>query len=186
MIRRTGRQRKPRTIWQEKGTPPKSQDPKIPKKAARTAEKTALKPIATGPLPEEAGFDINHLPELPIYQPPLDLQFQSVKSLATDLSELRCFQQLLTPAIVDEIVVTTNSYTGNFLQLNSAELADLNINVRAWKLVNSTDIWRYIGCLLHMGVHKESKCDEHWSKTGYLGRFTGLGRFQQVHRFFII
>lgn len=76
---------------------------------AGTVEKTALKPIANGRLPEEAGLDINHLPELPIYQPPLDLQFQSATSLATDLSELQCFHQLLTPAIVDEFVVATNS-----------------------------------------------------------------------------
>jgi Transposase IS4 len=175
MLLRTEYERKARTIWQQKGAPPAAKDPKIPKKAARTAEKTALKPIATGPLPEEAGLDINHLPELPDYQPPLDLQFQSGKSLATDLSEPQCFQQLLTPAIVDEI----------FLQ-NSAKLADPDINVRSWKLVNSTDIWRYIGCLLYMGVHKESKCDEHWSKTGYLERFMGLTRFQQIHRFFTL
>jgi hypothetical protein len=67
MMRRTGRQRKPRTVWQEKGAPLQLKDPKIPKKAARDAEKTALKPIATGLLPEEASLDINDLPELPIY-----------------------------------------------------------------------------------------------------------------------
>jgi hypothetical protein len=67
MIRRTGRQRTPPTIWQEKGAPPKSKDPKIPKKAARTAEKTDLKPIATGSLSDKASLDINHLSELPIY-----------------------------------------------------------------------------------------------------------------------
>jgi hypothetical protein len=67
MICRTGRQRKPRTVWQERGAPPKSKDRKIPKRAARDAEKTALKPITTGLLPEEACLDINHLPKLPIY-----------------------------------------------------------------------------------------------------------------------
>jgi hypothetical protein len=67
MIRRTGRQRKPRTIWQEKRAPLKSKDLKISKKAARTAEKTALKPIATGPLLEEADLNINYLSKLSIY-----------------------------------------------------------------------------------------------------------------------
>jgi hypothetical protein len=98
-----------------------------------------LKPIATGPLPEEAGLDINHLPELPIYELLLDLQFQPSKSLATDLSELQCFQQLLTPAIIDKIVIATNSYAAN-LRKNSAKSTKSDIHVRLWKPVNSTDI----------------------------------------------
>ena len=94
---------------EQKGALSKSRARKIFKKVAGTAEKTALKPIANGRLPDKAGLDMNHLPELPIDQPPLDLQFQSGKSLAIDLSELQCSQQLLTPASVDKFVVATNS-----------------------------------------------------------------------------
>ena len=63
----------PITGWEQKGAPSAVLDPKIPKKAARTKKKTALKPIAVGPLPEDVLLDTNDLPELPTYKPPLDL-----------------------------------------------------------------------------------------------------------------
>jgi hypothetical protein len=37
------------------------------KKTARTEEKTALKPITVGSLPETLEFDEDNLPKLPIY-----------------------------------------------------------------------------------------------------------------------
>jgi hypothetical protein len=48
--RKSQRLRKPRTICEKKEAPSAARDLKITKKAARTVEKTALKPIATGPL----------------------------------------------------------------------------------------------------------------------------------------
>jgi hypothetical protein len=32
---------------------------------------------------------------------------------------------------------------------------------RPWKPVNSTDVWRYIECLLYMGEHIEKKHEEY-------------------------
>jgi hypothetical protein len=84
--------------------------PKITRKTARTTKKTALKPVATGPLPEAVGLDKKSLPELPTYRPPLELEFTPSESLATGLSQLETFQQLLTPAIIDRIIAATNSY----------------------------------------------------------------------------
>ena len=81
----------PKTIWEEKGAPSAASDPKITKKAARTEQKTALKPIAVRPLPETAELDEKDLPELFTYEPPFNLQFQTSKSLVTDLSELQIF-----------------------------------------------------------------------------------------------
>ena len=72
--------RKTRIIWEQKGTPSAANDPKITKKNARTAEKTALKPVATGPLPKTVEFDVDHLPELPVYISSLDLQFETSNS----------------------------------------------------------------------------------------------------------
>jgi hypothetical protein len=51
-LRRSQRQPKPRIIWEEKGAPSAARDPKITSRSVRTNEKTALKPIATGLLPE--------------------------------------------------------------------------------------------------------------------------------------
>jgi hypothetical protein len=95
-----------------------------------------LKPIATGFLPE---LDESNLPELPTYEPPLQLQFQPSESLATGLSELETFQELLTPAIVDIIVEATNSYAAN-ARPNQSEINNLDLHIRHWKPVNPTDI----------------------------------------------
>jgi hypothetical protein len=84
-LRRSQRRAKPITIWEEKRAPPAAKDPKITKKSARIEEKTALKPIATGPLP---GLDKDNLPELPVFELLLKLQFQPLKSLAVGLSKL--------------------------------------------------------------------------------------------------
>lgn len=73
-LRRSQRQRKPKTIQEQKGAPSAASDLKVTRKAARTVEKTALKPIATGTFPEGCGgLKKNSLPELPDYTPPLNL-----------------------------------------------------------------------------------------------------------------
>jgi hypothetical protein len=72
-LRRSERKLKPAIIWEEKGAPSAAKDLKITKKNARTEEKTTLKPVATGPLPESIEFDEKHLSELSIYKPPLNL-----------------------------------------------------------------------------------------------------------------
>jgi Transposase IS4 len=158
--RKSQRLRKPATIWKEKGAPSAANDPKITKKTVRTVEKTALKPVATGPLSKAVGFDAAYLPKLSTYKPSLELKFQLSISLAIDLSELEVFQQLLTPAIIDRIIDTTNSYAAN-TRANNPEILKLNSRTRLWKPVNSTEIWRYIGCLLYKGSHIERKHEEH-------------------------
>jgi hypothetical protein len=75
--------RKARAIWEQRGAPPAAKDPRITSKTARTVEKTALKPLATGPLPIAVSFDADHLPELPTYTPPLDSEFQTNTAYGT-------------------------------------------------------------------------------------------------------
>jgi Transposase IS4 len=76
------------------------------------------------------------------------------------LSELKTFQQLLTLAIIDQIVIMTNSYVINARNIEDFE-EELKIYARSWKSVDSTDIWWFIGYLLYMGAHKEAKYEEH-------------------------
>jgi hypothetical protein len=54
-------------------------------------EKTALKPIATGPLLKAVSFNANNLSDLPTYKLLLDLEFQAVELLTTELLELKMF-----------------------------------------------------------------------------------------------
>ena len=181
VLRRSKRTPVPKTIWEEKGAPSAASDPKITKNSARTVQKTALKPVIAGPLPETIELNENDLPELPTYNPPLKLEFQASESLATGLSELDTFQQLFTPAIVDRIVVATNSYAAN-ARKDEEPLP----HARPWIPVNSTDIWRFIGCLLHMGYHKLANHEDHWSESGYLCKFMSLRRYDQIHRYFTL
>jgi hypothetical protein len=111
--RKSQRKRKAVTIWEEKEAPPAAKDPKIPKKAARTEQETALKAIATVPLPNATGIDSSALPELPDYHSPLELRYKACQSTAIGLSELQTFQKLFTQEVVDKIVNATNSYAEN-------------------------------------------------------------------------
>jgi hypothetical protein len=103
-LRRSQRKPKPITIWEQKDVPSAAKNLKITKKTARTEKKTALKPITTGPLLEAANLDEKRLPELLKYDPPLKLYFKALKLLVKGILELNTFQQLLTPAIIEEIV----------------------------------------------------------------------------------
>ena len=96
ILHRSKRTSVPRTIWKEKDVPSTTSDPKITKKSVRTEQETVLKSIVISPLLETAELDEKDLPELPTYESPLNLQFQTSKSLVTDLLELQIFQQLLT------------------------------------------------------------------------------------------
>jgi hypothetical protein len=102
-----------RTIWEEKSAPSAASDPKITKKTAKTEQKTALKPIVISPLPEIPKINKQALPELPIYELLLNLQFQASESLVIGYLALKIFQKLLTPEIINQIVITTNSYAAN-------------------------------------------------------------------------
>ena len=139
-LRRSQRQPKPKTIWEEKGAPSAAKDPKINKRTDRTEQQTALKPVASGPLPKTLELDVNQLPDLPTYKPPLELRFEPSKSLLEDLSELDTFQKLLTPVIIDRIVESTNNYAENARNTDFGEEEDPKSFSRPWKPVNITDI----------------------------------------------
>ena len=113
ILRRSKHTPVPKTIWEEKDAPSAASDPKITKKSVRTEQETAFKPIIIDPFSETTELNEKDLPELPTYEPPLNLQFQTSKSLATGLSELQTFQQLLTSQIIDRIVIVTNNYVVN-------------------------------------------------------------------------
>jgi hypothetical protein len=86
--RRLQRMPKPITIWEEKEAPPAASDSKITSITTRTRPETALKPVAAEPLPEASKLDLNDLPDLLYYFPPLKLQYNEGRLLALGLSPL--------------------------------------------------------------------------------------------------
>jgi Transposase IS4 len=178
--RQSQRNRKPTVAWEAKEAPSAALGPKLTSKTARNKPETALKPVAVEPLPESTKLDSNQLPELPVYTPPLELHYKPSESIATGLSELDTFQKLLTPAVVDLMVNATNSYTENARKITD------EYSARPWSPVNSTEIWRYIGCLLYMGEHIERERSQYWSNTHHLGESLSKIRFEQIHRYFTL
>ena len=139
-LRRSQRQPKPKTIWEEKGAPSAARDPKITKRTDRTEQKTTFKPVVNGPLPETLEFDVNQLSDLSAYKPSLELRFEPSKSLLKDLSELDTFQKLLTFVIINRIVESMNNYVKNVHETNLNEKDDPESFSRSWKSVNTIDI----------------------------------------------
>jgi len=111
--RKSQRSRRLVTIWEEKKAPPAASDPKITEKTARNRPETALRPVATGPLPKAVEFNEFQLPDLPTYEPPLKLRYEPSESSATGLPKLQIFKRLFPQAVVDIIVDATNSYAEN-------------------------------------------------------------------------
>jgi Transposase IS4 len=158
--RKSQRAPKPITIWEEKKAPPPALYPKIIAENARTKPETALKPVPTGSLPESTKFEHGHLPELPNYDPPLQLRSKPSQAIATGLNILETFQLLFTQAMVDIMVLATNSYARR-ARRNRYERQ----HSRSWTSINLTDIWRYLGCLLCIGESIESQRTKYWSSS---------------------
>jgi hypothetical protein len=172
-LRRSRREPRPQTIWEQKGARPAAKDPKITKKSARTEKKTALKPLAAGPLPEVVNLYEKQLSKLSIYHPPIELRFQPAESLATALLELHTFQKLLTPAIIEEIIQATNSY------VQTAHETDQELPfARTWLPVSSTEAKRgqrrFRGPLIYALLNTPYPKVENLVKKTYKSKITPL------------
>ena len=176
--RKSQRNRKTTVAFEDRNAASATFAPKLTSKTARNKPETALRPVAVEPLPE---LDNGPLPELPEYIPPLELRSLPSESIATGLSELETFKQLYTQEVVDTIVNATNSYADN-----ARETMDEFGHARPWEPVNSTDIWRYIGCLIYMGLHIEKRREEYWADSHRLNESLSLIRFEQIHRYFTL
>jgi hypothetical protein len=91
-LRKSERKRKAIIIWEEKEAPLAANNLKIPRKAARTEQKTTLKAIATSPLFKVTKIDSTAAPELPEYLLSFKLRYKLSESTAISLSEFYTFQ----------------------------------------------------------------------------------------------
>jgi Transposase IS4 len=78
-------------------------------------------------------------------------------------------------------VAATNSYAQR--QRDDFEIF---FSSRPWYDTTSAEIYRFLGCLVYIGMHPESKRDDYWSRTHRLERYISLRRFKQLHRYFTI
>ena len=82
---------KSRTIWETKGAPSVTNDPKVTKNTVRTKQQTVLKLIVVDSFSKTLEINENQLPELSEYDSSLILQYQRSKLLAEGLSQLDTF-----------------------------------------------------------------------------------------------
>ena len=74
-LRRSQRIPKPRSIWETKGAPCTTNDPKVTKKTARTERQTTFKLIPVSPFSKVLEINENQLSKLYKYESLLNLQF---------------------------------------------------------------------------------------------------------------
>jgi hypothetical protein len=136
-----------------------------------------LQPVLAEQVAEPAILDR----PFPTYQPPLQLHLFSSRPRIHPQSPLEAFRLYITHEVVDIIVANTNSYADNKRETESSE-----IRARPWRPIINTEIWRYFGCLFYMGLHTEAERASYWKDSHRLGRYMGVERFDQIHRYFTI
>ena len=152
----------------------------------RVAKKRKLHALQPVPVEKVAAPEILVNP-LPNYQPPLRLIPFASRLRIHPQSPIEAFQIFLTQENVATIVSNTNSYAENDREATRPPA----IRGRAWQPTTASEIWRYIGCLLYMGIHIEKERRDYWQESRRLGAhrlgvFLSLTRFEQIHRYFTI
>ena len=120
---------------------------------------------------------------LPYYQPPLQLRSFAPRPRIRPQSSIEAFQLFLTHEIIDIIVANTNSYADNDREVADSRNTTIS---RPWRPTRASEMWRYIGALIYMGLHIELEREAYWHDSHKLGAFLSKTRFEQVHRYFII
>lgn len=138
----------------------------------------ALQPIAIE-IELEAVPTLDH--PLPIYVPPFETAHRTGEGNCRGFTELKTFQKFITDAIISLIVATTNAYAAR-----QRETLRTTRDTRKWHDTAPWEIWRYLGCLFYMASHIEREHKAYWSGTHRLGRFMGLKRWEQIHRYFTL
>ena len=149
---------------------------------SRVAKKRKLHALQPVPAEQVAAPEILVDP-LPNYQPPLRLQPFSSRPRIRPQSPIKAFQIFLTHEIVKIIVANTNSYADDHRE--AADSANTPRS-RPWRPTRASEMWRYIGCLIYMGIHIEKERGDYWQDSHRLGVYLSRTRFEQIHRYFTI
>jgi Transposase IS4 len=97
----------------------------------------------------------------------------------TGLSESGFFKLFFSDSVVKILSEETNAYAEFHLRNPPLSLQD----TRQWVPTTRAEIRVYLGVHLHFGLYPLAVRDDYW-RMHQIGRFMGLKRFQQIHRFF--
>jgi hypothetical protein len=112
-LRRSQRQPVPKNIWEEKRAPSAAKDTKITRKKRSYSERNSARTYCDWAASENCGIEGGQTSKASYIQPTTQIAKRTFKLLATGFTQLQTFQQLLTPAIVEEIILAINSFAEN-------------------------------------------------------------------------
>jgi len=102
------------------------------------------------------------------YQVPTDIVFtgthgiMDTSGLSADSKPVDIFLSLVTPQIIELITDETNRYARQFLELNQHSLKP-HSKFRKWTSTDPTEMRKFIGLLLNMGLVRKPSVEDYWS-----------------------
>ena len=153
------------------------------KMAKRKQQNAPLKPIAVETVPNPTLLQS----ELPHYIPPLEYTKRGGHSLVQGLTQLQLFLQFFSTTVMAGIVVATNSYGERTNTTETINRKPDSPHHRKWHATTISELYRYLGILLFIGLRREPVEEKLWNITGYnLGQYMGLKRYQQLSQYFTL
>jgi hypothetical protein len=147
----------------------------------RAAEKRKLHALQPVPVEQVAAPEILVHP-LPSYQPLLQLHTFNARPRLRPQTSVEAFRLFITHEIVEIIIANTHSYADNHREAATPSA----VPSRAWYPTRASEMWRYFGVLVYMGIHIERESATYWQDSYRLGSYMGRERFEQIHRYFTI
>jgi len=121
------------------------------------------------PSDSDDSADVTRAEWIPVsetYIPPTDILFTGNSGIVqpTDLSAastpIELFQQFITDSVIDTFVSETNRFAEQFLHATTLKRKSRAHN---WSPTNSTEMKKFLGLLLTMGMVKKSLIADYWS-----------------------
>jgi Transposase IS4 len=99
----------------------------------------------------------------------------------TGFPEYQLFALFFTEKIVQTLVANTNSYA----EFHRANDSPPILHSRQWVPTNTTEMRVYLNINLYFGLYQMAVREDYW-RIHKLGKYMGLKRFEQLHRYFTV
>ena len=153
------------------------------KVAKRKQQNTPLKPIAVETVPQPALLES----KLPDYHPPLEYTKRGGHSLVEGMTQLQLFLQFFPTTIMMRIMAATNSYGERANRTEGKKNKPNSLHHRKWHPTTISELYRYLGILLFIGLRREPEHQKLWEVKGYnLGQYMALNRYDQLNWYFTL
>ena len=165
-------------------TPSIPSDSEVTRKVVEQKRQNApLRPIAVELMPQPTLLES----KLPDYHPPLKYTKKGGHSLVEGMLQLQLFLQFFPTTIMAGIVAATNSYGERTNRTETIKNKPDSPYHRKWHATNIPELYRYLGILLFMGLHREPEHQKLWEVKGYnLGQYMALNRYDQLNWYFTL